>query len=482
MEMIERLVTTYLANAVWMVCLIAVTAMLLDKLLRHCPSAYRHALWVMALIFASILPLTSLRNTLSADGNVLTASARNPNTDSFPGNAGTSSPNSFSLQQYRHQRAVAFAPLLTHLLTAIYLVLVTHHGLSLCWAWHRTRKALRGTRRRSLPPHQSAAIVDCYAALQLGRVSVASSYDFQSPVVVGVWPPRLILPEWFFSGASEEELLSALCHELAHVHRHDFVLNLVYEVLLLPISFHPVSALIKSQIEQSRELACDEVAAGNLPTRTAYARSLVNIAQTMAATSSSDRSRYALGLFVTDTLEVRIMNLLKKRNRLDKTWGRSQAAFACCLLVASCLMASAFSLQVARARNTPAELKQFAGTWEGKFKGKTFVTLKLAAKDDKIAGTVSRVNIQMSSSGELTDASALAGEDTISEVAPEDKVLHLSTKAKGHVSTSAGDSEQSIQYDMRLGGTDQADLQIAGAPTGMPVPAAWKLERKPAAP
>ena len=33
---------------------------------------------------------------------------------------------------------------------------------------------------------------------------------------------------------------------------------------------------------------------------------------------------------------------------------------------------------------------------------------------------------------------------------------------------SAGDSEQSIQYDMRLGGKDQADLQIAGVPTGMP--------------
>jgi len=109
----------------------------------------------------------------------------------------------------------------------------------------------------------------------------------------------LILPEWFFSCASEEELLSTLCHELAHVRRHDFLLNLAYEILFLPISFHPAAMVIKSQIKQSRELACDEFAAGNLPTHAAYARALMSIAQTVAATSSassSGRSRYALGL------------------------------------------------------------------------------------------------------------------------------------------------------------------------------------------
>jgi hypothetical protein len=145
-------------------------------------------------------------------------------------------------------------------------------------------------------------------------------------------------------------------------------------------------------------------------------------------------------------------------------------------------MASAFSIQVAHARSTTAELKQFAGTWEGKFKSKTFVTLKLTTKDGKIAGTVSRVTIEMGPSGVLADASPVAGEDAISEAAPEGKVLHLSTKAKGHVSTVAGDSEESIRYDMRLRGADQAELQIAGIPSGMPVPAPWKLKRKPVAP
>ena len=147
-----------------------------------------------------------------------------------------------------------------------------------------------------------------------------------------------------------------------------------------------------------------------------------------------------------------------------------------------CLTASLFSIQVARANSTGADLQRFSGTWEVKFKDKVFVSLKLVAKDCKISGTVSRVNIQISPSGILTDASALAGEDVISETTPEGTVLRVNTKAKGHVRTLAGDSEELIQYDMRLTSREQAELQIVGSPTRMPAPAPWKLERKRASP
>jgi hypothetical protein len=294
--------------------------------------------------------------------------------------------------------------------------------------------------------------------------------------------PVLVLPGCFLANSSEAELAAALCHELAHIRRHDFLLNLVYEILLLPITFHPAAWLIKKQIEQSRELACDEIAAENLPTRATYARSLLSIAQSMGSTASSARSLYALGLFDTNTLEERIMNLLKRTNRLDKRQCRALALAASCLLAAVCMAASLFSIQVARARSTAEEMKQFEGTWEGKFKGKTFITLKLAVKESKISGTVSQVSIQMNPKGELTDASPLDGEDAISETVPEGKMLHLITKAKGAVSNMSGDSEESIQYDMKLTGPYQAELQIVGTPPGMPAPAPWKLQRKSANP
>ena len=143
------------------------------------------------------------------------------------------------------------------------------------------------------------------------------------------------------------------------------------------------------------------------------------------------------------------------------------------------MITSAFSVQVAGSHSTPVALKQFAGTWEGKFKGKSFITVRLTEKDRKISGSVSRINIQVGPKGELTDASSLKGEDAVAETELDGRVLHLNTKVKGRVSTAQGDAEQIVQYDMKLAGTDQADLQIAGTPSA---PAPWKLARKSATP
>src|SRR4029077_12768801 len=124
------------------------------------------------------------------------------------------------------------------------------------------------------------------------------------------------LPETFFLDAfSEDDLSSAISHELAHALRHDFLFNLLYEIASLPVCFHPCAALILSRIAQTRELACDEIAAQMLPTTRRYATSLLHIAQSMFTGARSD---YALGLFDTNTLEERIMNILKTNNTRKK--------------------------------------------------------------------------------------------------------------------------------------------------------------------
>ena len=60
MNPINQLVVTYVTNALWMTCVIAAATSLLSLTLRRCPSAYRHALWVAALLLAMLLPFASL--------------------------------------------------------------------------------------------------------------------------------------------------------------------------------------------------------------------------------------------------------------------------------------------------------------------------------------------------------------------------------------------------------------------------------------
>ena len=65
--------------------------------------------------------------------------------------------------------------------------------------------------------------------------------------------------------------------------------DLLYESIYIPISFHPAAALVKRRIDQTRELACDEMVAEQLVDASTYARALVDIADSM---STGGRPKY----------------------------------------------------------------------------------------------------------------------------------------------------------------------------------------------
>ena len=92
-----------------------------------------------------------------------------------------------------------------------------------------------------------------------------------------------MVPEGFFAATSVDEQLAALGHEMAHIARRDFECNLLYELLYLPVSFHPAAWLIHRAIERTREMACDELVTHRLLDAGVYARSILSIAAGMTA-------------------------------------------------------------------------------------------------------------------------------------------------------------------------------------------------------
>ena len=60
METLSRLVFTFLLNAVWQVSLVTALTAIAAHLVRNAAARYRHALWVMGLGLALLMPLTSL--------------------------------------------------------------------------------------------------------------------------------------------------------------------------------------------------------------------------------------------------------------------------------------------------------------------------------------------------------------------------------------------------------------------------------------
>jgi TonB family protein len=114
----------------------------------------------------------------------------------------------------------------------------------------------------------------------------------------------------------EGDVEAALAHELAHVRRQDYAKNVGYALLTLPVAYHPCGWLIKRALGQSREEACDAMAAEVLESRRMYARSLLRLAMVIPAGLGGSATA-AVGIFEGNTLERRVSLMMERGKRLQ---------------------------------------------------------------------------------------------------------------------------------------------------------------------
>ena len=118
-------------------------------------------------------------------------------------------------------------------------------------------------------------------------VKFAQSTLVEIPVVVGYFKPVVLLPASVVTGMTTNELELILAHELAHVRRNDYVMNLMQTVVETLLFFHPAVWVISAQIRHERENCCDDLAVGETATseeRASLARALLNLEQRRTTT------------------------------------------------------------------------------------------------------------------------------------------------------------------------------------------------------
>ena len=168
------------------------------------------------------------------------------------------------------------------------------------------------------------------------------------PVTIGVVRQVLLVPPEFLERVDEGELEAVLAHEFAHMKRRDFAKNLVYEVVGLPVSYHPLLWLTRLQVAESREMVCDRMAAEAVAGRERYARSLLRLAS-MLSDRSPVRVLHAIGIFDANTFERRVMNLTRQEVRVSGV--RRVAIVAACVAMGAvtCVSATALRMEVSAA-------------------------------------------------------------------------------------------------------------------------------------
>lgn len=360
METISRSLLTFLLNSLWQIPLAAAVAALICRLMRRGPASHRHAVWVAALAAAVLLPLASVRTGAPTPAprfaaSLADAAAGNVAVQrSAPAPAPTPAPAS---------RTVSFAATTATILLAAYFLFVLFRLARLAWASIRTVQIRSGARHTAIPTALDAVWMRCQEAFGLRGVPLLVSAQVSGPVAAG---RAIILPESLLAEPSEDVLTTAVGHEMAHIARRDFAANLFYEVLYLPIGFHPAAWLIHREIERTREMACDELVTHRLMDAGVYARSIMSIASGMMALP---RPGYTLGVFDGDILEARIRRLVErpaanlKRARLLLATGL--AALALCAAIASSLALTARAQGGAGALMKQAEAAYNRGDYKG---------------------------------------------------------------------------------------------------------------------
>ena len=100
-------------------------------------------------------------------------------------------------------------------------------------------------------------------ASRLGIASVIRIVELPHidvPLVVGCLRPIVVLPIAAISQLSAAQVEAILAHELAHVRRHDYLVNLMQTIAETLLFYHPAVWWLSARIRDEREHCCDDVA------------------------------------------------------------------------------------------------------------------------------------------------------------------------------------------------------------------------------
>lgn len=191
---------------------------------------------------------------------------------------------------------------LMNIVLAIWMIGVIALSIRLFGGWLTARRVARRQRRPATPEIQVMA-ARLAERLALRRVvDVVESAGVAVPIMVGWLKPVIVLPTAVISGFTPDQVEALIVHELAHIRRNDYLVNLLQAAVETVLFYHPAVWWVSSRIRAEREHCCDDVAV-TICDRLVYARALSDLAAlttpslAMAASNGSlvERVRRILG-------------------------------------------------------------------------------------------------------------------------------------------------------------------------------------------
>jgi beta-lactamase regulating signal transducer with metallopeptidase domain len=408
--MIERAVVEYIANALWQVPLLAAGAWLFLWAVRPGPRT-QYGMWLAVLGMAVVLPLRGmgsaggfatqarqgmhgLETVRGTAGGAVGSTILAPGFDRVSTPVSTSDTSLVGAQVLGTQERVgkseklvmplvredaagwdwqAIAPRVRHVsltdravnwLVGMYVSTVLLGMVRVARAWRTARRLVEDSRETTVCTCEMAYLENYGERLDVELPRLRESCEVSSPMVVGLVAPVLLLPEGF-ARHTNDEVRAALCHELAHVKRRDYLVNLICQVVAMPVAWHPVTYAVQQRIRRTREMVCDAMAAREMQSEIGYARCLLAMARSMLGGDCMAEQAEGLGLFGNNILEERVMRLMETKTAMSVRTKVARAAGGATMMIAATTMAAMFHVAPMMAEQNTAVAPQSASAASG---------------------------------------------------------------------------------------------------------------------
>ena len=151
---------------------------------------------------------------------------------------------------------------------------------------------------------------------QLGlqrKVSIYLSSIVKAPLTIGFFKPVILVPLASINHLSTEQMEAVILHELAHIKRFDYLVNLVLTLIEAIMFFNPFMQLLSKHIKRERENSCDDWVLQYEYNAATYAGALLKIALLQApsqpcfAMNAAENNK--------DVLLIRVKRMIEKREK-----------------------------------------------------------------------------------------------------------------------------------------------------------------------
>ncbi len=166
-------------------------------------------------------------------------------------------------------------------------------------------------------------------------VRLVESGLVKTPIVIGYLKPMVLMPVGTINALSPQQVEAILAHELAHILRNDFIINILQYIIEAIFYYHPAVWWISANIRTEREHCCDDAAVLVCGNSLTYAKALVALQEmtvhtpVLALSFAGGKKKYQLLNRVR-----RILNQPQNKSNL------MEKLTATCLLIAGILILS----------------------------------------------------------------------------------------------------------------------------------------------